>query len=313
MKSFVWLLAVALVGGACSGSEPIEPYFDGYYSGVGRATPPDGVFVDVSASALRTCGVRDSGVIECWGEHKSDPPEGVRFTAVSLSDAAMHGNDFACGLVGDGSLSCWGDMWGVLDGTGLLDPPDGVFVEVSAPAACALRHDGEVVCWGETARSAWSLDPPPGPFVQITAGRCGVRPAGEFECWEHVRGSHPPHVGALINAATESRPVLLRDSCGIQQDATAVCWNNETGREIFKEVDALEGTYTQIAASHSSGFCAIAIDASLRCWGFESLPPAGKFTKVAIGRKHACAIRTDGTVACWGNDGEWEAAEPSPR
>ena len=50
-----------------------------FYAGSGRASPPVGVFVDVSASGLRTCGVRDRGEIECWGDWEG-------FSAVSLAE-----------------------------------------------------------------------------------------------------------------------------------------------------------------------------------------------------------------------------------
>lgn len=53
--------------------------------GYGRADPPAGVFVDVSAGWLRTCGVRADGALLCWGENVGEVPEG-RFVGVDIVD-----------------------------------------------------------------------------------------------------------------------------------------------------------------------------------------------------------------------------------
>ena len=55
------------------------------------------------------------------------------------------------------------------------------------------------------------------------------------------------------------------------------------------------------AASHA---CAIQVDGSLTCWGFNGSgqceAPSGIFKWVATGTGLSCGIRLDGTVACWG-------------
>ncbi|WP_419944512.1 leucine-rich repeat domain-containing protein [Candidatus Poriferisodalis sp.] len=64
------LAAVACTGG---GDRAATQEWDGHYErelvvGAGRASPPEGVFVDIAASELRTCGVREGGELVCWGE-----------------------------------------------------------------------------------------------------------------------------------------------------------------------------------------------------------------------------------------------------
>ena len=55
--------------------------------GYGRADPPAGVFVDVSAGRFRTCGVGGDGALVCWGEAVGEIPEG-RFTYAGLRTRA---------------------------------------------------------------------------------------------------------------------------------------------------------------------------------------------------------------------------------
>jgi hypothetical protein len=61
--------------------------------------------------------------------------------------------------------------------------------------------------------------------------------------------------------------------------------------------------------------CAIRIDGTLACWGWnefgQATPPAGTFTAVSAGDHHACAIRTDGTLACWGGNWNGQASPPA--
>ena len=48
--------------------------------------------------------------------------------------------------------------------------------------------------------------------------------------------------------------------------------------------------------------CGLRVDQTIGCWGRETTPPAGQFTRIAAGLYHACGLRTDGTAACWGQD-----------
>ena len=70
----------------------------------GQAVAPAGRFTAVSAGDDHTCGLRESGAIECWGrnlEGQTDAPAG-RFMAVSA------GFQHTCGLRESGAIECWG-------------------------------------------------------------------------------------------------------------------------------------------------------------------------------------------------------------
>ena len=111
----------------------------------GQLSPPeDGPFTDVAAGRFHTCALRQDGSAVCWGydleraseaigqpkraedtDHglgslewmftspRTDPPAGVKFTAITA------GTFHTCGLRRDGGISCWG-----YNNEGQASPPD---------------------------------------------------------------------------------------------------------------------------------------------------------------------------------------------
>ena len=156
--------------------------------GYGRADPPAGVFVDVSAGRSRTCGVRDDGALVCWGEAVGEIPEG-RFTRVDTVDHgdAPYSSDApaadgcGCAVRVDGSLACWGD-----DGVEPLEPPAEDFVDVSVHerATRALTAAGSAACRGDPAPQADGAAVE-GDFVEVFAGQmpCAPGSEGKLVCW----------------------------------------------------------------------------------------------------------------------------------
>ena len=64
-------------------------------------------FVSVSAGRYHTCGVRDTGAVECWGNDfygESSPPAGM-FISVSA------GNSYTCGVRGTGAVGMLGQRF----------------------------------------------------------------------------------------------------------------------------------------------------------------------------------------------------------
>ena len=110
--------AIAIVGIGCGGDAPAStddaaPRADAQQQrGEPRQqaapnAPPDR-FIAVSAGWEHTCGLRESGAIECWGYNlmgQADAPSG-RFSAVSA------GNWHTCGLRDRGEIVCWGAVRG---------------------------------------------------------------------------------------------------------------------------------------------------------------------------------------------------------
>ena len=152
------------------------------------AGPPLGSFRAISAGSDHTCGLRDTGAIECWGRNSSgqiNTPSGS-FRAISA------GSDHTCGLRDTGAIECWGR-----NSSGQINTPSGSFRAISAGShhTCGLRDDGAIVCWGNNDER--QSDAPSGSFKTVSAGyehTCGLRSDGSFECWgdNDDRRSTPP-------------------------------------------------------------------------------------------------------------------------
>ncbi|HNT54781.1 MAG TPA: Ig-like domain-containing protein, partial [Anaerolineaceae bacterium] len=74
----------------------------------GPASPPEGIFRQVSCGYRHTCGVQSNGLVDCWGAKErgqSDPPD-------RLFAQVAGGEEYACGIQSDGALSCWGTPLG---------------------------------------------------------------------------------------------------------------------------------------------------------------------------------------------------------
>ena len=86
-----------------------------------------------------------------------------------------------------------------------------------------MLDNGKAVCWGEDSRFWGMPDPPPGVFDSVDLGNgyaCGVRPAGDVECWGRHEGAElePPDAKFLSVSAGAGR------TCGITHEHQVVCW-----------------------------------------------------------------------------------------
>ena len=167
-----------------------------------------------SASGFdHTCGLRDTGAVECWGWDRYGEVSAPVGTFVSISAGGSH----TCGLRDTGEVECWGQ-----DNAGQSSPTVGTFVSVSAGAyqTCGVRDTGAVVCWGGNPYA------PAGKFISVSAGHhqhtCGVRDTGEVECWgQDTSGEASPPAGTFASVS-----VGTFYSCGVHNEGAVVCWGN---------------------------------------------------------------------------------------
>ena len=290
-------------------------------------------FIAVSAGGRHTCGLRESGDIECWGSSGTlrwdeetetwedvplpDAPAGS-FTAVSA------GSRHTCGLRESGDIECWGG--GVYG-----HPPAGSFTAVSvsgapfgtgdfhlSPMACGLHENGAIECWGATWASQggdrieegwWSgrTNPPAGSFTAVSAGRshgCGLREDGAIECWNTRDWRADPPAGSFTAVSVGGH-----ETCGLRESGEIECWGGQkegrTGRPT-------EGRFSAVSAGAQHA-CGLRESGEIECWGKwddgwadagQYDAPAGPFSAVSAGFMHSCGLRKDGAIECWGlNEG----------
>ncbi len=121
-----------------------------------RVFPPEGEFTEVGVGEYEACGLRPTGVVDCWG------PAWVNFDDGTLTyDARDAGGE------GYTALSVGGEY------------------------TCALRRDGAVDCWNADRSTTYQQQ---GPYTAISAGyghQCGILETGNIHCWEgNTPGGH---------------------------------------------------------------------------------------------------------------------------
>ena len=252
------------------------------------------------------------------------------------------GVGFACAVIADGTMDCWGRIGG--EGSYILSleaaraTPGGSYVEVSATypdAACALhalRSDGTLECWSEGPHSgenrpdgvadttSFVVDDGsnvPGGIFKSLDGSCAIRSDDSIECW-----GHEPLVSGVPQGTFKSLSSGWYHACGVRTEGTLVCWGQRPEHLPFDyglglESDVPQGTFTSVAVGFDHA-CAIRAEGTLACWGqnpeypgLVSRAPQGTFTSVALGGVESCAIRTDATLACWGSAPDFMGIEVS--
>lgn len=247
-----------------------------------------GRFVAVDTSFRHTCGVRETGEVQCWGWDywgEVDAAEG-RFTDVSVS------SQHSCGVRETGEVVCWG--WSELSA---WEVPEGRFTAVGVDweHTCGLRTTGEIACWGSPYDDRTNV--PAGRFTAVSVGdrnTCGLRETQEILCWGAEETGVNEVPGGQFNAVT----VGFRHACGLRETGEATCWG-EDGSNYLGMPDT---RFTALAAG--VGFtCGLLLDGAVRCWGghrWDSESPTARFRAVSAGGNHACGLQETGAIVCWG-------------
>ena len=300
-----------------------SPWLD---PGQGRLDAPGGVFVDISVSALSSCGIREGGELVCWGEHRAydgwghvvpDAPAQWKFEQVVLwntrnsTDTGFEG-DHACGLRVDGAVVCWGmqfeglgdaleipageagsgKVWVLGGGEGPAVPGGFADIWVGDSGVCGTRGDGSAACWNGLG---WFDAGSPAGARALYVDRdrsCGV-PAGGvpasggFDCWARVVSG--PESGLPEGVFT----ALSADGgagCALGADGRPACWGGGEYREIWDQ------TANEYAPDHP-GFVPYPADAVLSQVSADvsGLVPYWYVCGIEAGGKA-------GPVVCWGSN-----------
>ncbi len=229
--------------------------------------------------------------------------------------AALHaGRAFACALLDDDTVQCWGRNSsgqlgdGTNDGrltpgavTGLSGPVTDLALGSGSSHACALIDDGTVQCWGNNFRGQLgdgtteerpipvSVTGLGGTAIAIDAGdrhSCAILQGGSVQCWgENNKGqlgdggttdsAAPVTVAGLSGPATALAPGQ-EHTCALIQGGTVQCWGNGSSGRLGNGGTA--DSLTPVSVSSLSG----------------------TVTAIASGSFHTCALIDGGAMQCWG-------------
>ena len=264
------------------------------------------------------------------------------------AEAVAAGGEFACAILDDGGVRCWGanDRGQLGDGSTLYRPvPVDVAGLPGAPSraltiaagwshACAVvSQGGQVFCWGDNTTG--ELGPAAtGPFSPLPVPVTGVFgvPAPAFP-WS------PPPVAAG-GGVSGTPPANFGHSCAAASGGL-VCWG-ANGSGQLGDGSTLQSATPRVVSGISAASsvaagerhtCAVS-GGALRCWGANgsgqlgdgtttasSTPravtttsfPAGLPTFAAAARASSCAIvGTPAALFCWGDNAEGQVTTSPP-
>ncbi len=312
----------------------------------GAVTSLGGSATAIAGQGLGTCALLTNGSVRCWGRdyygelgngmYLTSGNQGVATpgTVMGLARPATKiaaGYSFACALLDDNTIWCWGMDYGneLGDGMQRTDLPNGSATPVQViglgaagtitgiaaglNTACALTSNGYVYCWGANSNGSCGT----GSFTDVVLTPSIVN---LFSVMAVVSG----------NAQT----------CAIVTGGAVKCWgmnnNGQCGIGSFTPASpygisapaALSGSVSATALSAGPGAnhtCALTAAGTIYCWGgnnsgelgdgtTSTVSPYGKATPVQVaglplqatglvaGGAHSCALLKNGSVWCWGSN-----------
>jgi alpha-tubulin suppressor-like RCC1 family protein len=286
-----------------------------------------------------SCALRASGKIFCWGTNTSGqlgngltsttPSPTPGQVSVILNGARMGaGNDFACAVLTDHTVACWGG-----NGTGQLGQAlsttqsstpavvaglSGVMdIAVGGSHVCARKSDATVWCWGNNG-----------------ANQLGHANTSDPACIASIPCDFTPTQVAGLSAIDGIGAGLVH-SCA-HTGTQALCWGDNTTAQLGHvpgtNGDLHPSTYynnpTPVAAGATGSAevfaggdvsCSINGSQVISCWGYDSAGQLGDQgtntqsaspvtvsgaslgTLVAPGYVNSCAI-ANGSAYCWGDN-----------
>lgn len=286
-------------------------------------TPQISGVKQISAGLKFTCALLGNGTVSCWGDNEygqvgnptdlqpkmlPSPVTGVT-NAVQISAGGYH----ACALLGDGTVTCWGNnTYGQLglDSQTVTGPPSAILgltdvTQISSGNAhtCALLRDGIVACWGfnrfgqlgngEMAEHAFAPATVAGleNVKEITTGTahsCALLRTGRVKCWgDHENGvlgvkrdspsAFPVAVGGL--SGIKMLTSTYAGTCATDNGGATKCWGNNKNGQLGTGVDSPVRTPTQ---------------------AFEA--DIAQITEIAQGAYHTCVLTKTTLVYCQGDN-----------
>ncbi|WP_141735038.1 RCC1 domain-containing protein [Oligoflexus tunisiensis] len=268
------------------------------------------------------CSLKPDASVTCAGENTQgqlgneqtspDPIVEPVQAKVGPARSIAVGDDFACALLQDATVSCWGsNLRGrrgndsmepqVLTATAVKNLSQVKKIVTGADFGCALRENGTVACWGSNefgqlaqgeganAFSLVPLDIALTDIVDLSAAQatvCAVRANGEVHCWgrkqEFPISMEPRPLPVLIGTFTDAQQIYVgyEHSCVVRREGLMSCWGSNSRGQLG-------------AGAEFNGLNNVALVPQ----PVVDIKPA---IGAAMGDSLSCALHLDDSVSCWG-------------
>lgn len=287
----------------------------------------------VAVGGGEACALDTDGEAHCAGNIPSMQPPPGRYSQLSL------GSTSGCGLLHDGSATCWGASLG--------PTPAGAMSKISVGGAhaCGIQVDGAMVCWGDD--SFGQIDAPQGVYLAVVAGdrySCAITVAETISCW----GQDDLVSGVPVGAGFRTLVVSDKVVCASREFGPSLCWGDGATwlwriEQIWYPVAAVgdsfacwivnQNAFCEGDATHevpgfsadnfiaiaAAGDRACAIDTNrLVCGGSERSEQHFDTMRigtgsVSAGRTHTCNADSGGLIDCWGGNAVGQRESPQIR
>ena len=187
---------------------------------------------------------------------------------------------------------------------------------------CTIGPMGWLRCWSLTATpETHRVGNPTGSFVDIEAGRLGLRANGNVFGWDfqNENDTDITQVFGLNNG--RDLAASAGHGCIARTDGHALCWGNNDSMQLTRNtpngLGIVDTGLTNIVAVSAGDAHSCAVTGNGRIWcfgaGFGAVPSErvpvqrdliGRIggTDIAVGGDHTCGRRSDGQLKCWGRD-----------
>ncbi len=201
------------------------------------------------------------------------------------------GGSFACALISDGTMRCWGrnnfgqlgqggtDTMGRLRPTAVPGLSGVTSISVGANHACAIIGSGSTAiakCW------AYNADGELGLGTSDTTGIMG-----------RTTPTQVPNLSGILQLAASEY-----NTCAVLADHTAKCWGGDCSNGNFGD-----GTNVSSRTSPST-VCTTGNVDSAHCVAMTGI------NQITPGDFHACTLKSDSSVRCWGRNDSGQMGLP---
>lgn len=292
--------------------------------------------VAVAVGGNHACALTNDARAVCWGsaEHGvlgngdavTTPALPVQATLNGNVSIVSAGEEFSCGVLQTGDVSCWGDnSFGQIgqDRTVAFSAsPASIAIggvtalSSSMTHSCAVSYGSQIQCWGSNAfgelgDGEGAFNPAPVTVPNLMAPRavaaggthsCVVLEGGTVWCWgagsagQLGNGSTSDRVASPVQATGISTAVAVtagdRFTCALLANGTVSCWGR--GGSTGDGTSSPRSSPTNVVSASRTG-------------------SLSDVTYVAAAGEHACAVSSGGAVYCWGSLDHGANGDPDSR